>query len=132
MNLTKGQNMEEKLRLRKNESLRLQEYFHKYMTLLEGTGAEMAFEWPSTSEGWKVCDRVKEWCRKPYMKTAKFNGCMLDVKCKTTGLPLKKGWRIMMTCEELATEMAKHKCDRTHLHGKTEGQNTSQSGFYPR
>eukprot|EP00971_Amphidinium_carterae_P079801 1578857-Amphidinium_carterae.1 len=57
---------------------------------------------------------------------------MLGVKCRRTNLPLKKPWRVATTHGGLVGVLRPYRCDGTHAHGRTEGGNTKQTGFYPR
>eukprot|EP00971_Amphidinium_carterae_P307118 6103566-Amphidinium_carterae.1 len=79
------------------ESLRMLETFDEVMTQLVELGAEMAFEWPRMCDGWKQ-EVPQKWLNTTGVHVANPDGCMLGVRCVTSGLPLYKPWRVMTTC----------------------------------
>ena len=94
-------------------------------------GGHVSFEWPRYATGWmrsEIINMISEF----NMFEATFDGCRFGLTDKK-GNPIKKPWRVVTTCQTLASELNKHKCSHPSgfKHSLAEGSKTAQTAFYP-
>ena len=79
-----------------------------------------AFEHPASASSWKQpCVQAVQ--SLPGVETVVFDQCMLGLKSKVNGIPMRKRTRIMTNSRELIKLLSGKCCDRTHAHECIQG-----------
>ena len=121
-----GAKFQEKLRARQAESCRLLRVFLAAARIVLRNHGRVHFEWPDSCSGWNL-DELQQFIAEHGLHTAVCHGCAF-------GLPHRKPWRIVTSCERLAVALDAKRCmhPRDYKHVPIEGQYTANSAMYPR
>ena len=120
-----------KLVERRAQSLALLANFITVAREVRKRGGHVSFELPRYATGWlrsEVIKMISEF----NMFEATFDGCRFGLTDKK-GNPIKKPWRVVTTCQTLASELNQHKCSNPSgfKHSLAEGSKAAQTAFYP-
>ena len=96
---------------------------------LAAKGGKIAMEWPRGCRYWKY-DFVIEFLAELNMACVSFDGCMLNLRSKSSQELIKKPWQIATNCEELVKSFHGFLCDKSHSHVPCAGQNTRETESY--
>ena len=98
-------------------------------------GDQLGWEWPLGNQAWNF-QEIREFlsfleaygCYFP----ARLDGCMVGVVAPDNGESMKKPWRIVSSCKQMAMKLD-IKCDGSHSHVECLGHSrAAHSAFYPR
>ena len=85
------------------------------------SGRYFAFEHPASATSWsQPC--VQRVAALPGVMEVTFDQCMLALKSKVAGIPMRKRTRILTNCPLLVELLKPYKCDKTHAHQIIQGQ----------
>jgi hypothetical protein len=118
-----------KLKRARFKSKQLLKSFIELAEYVQSRNGTVSFEWPRYCTGWKepITERMKKILG---TETVVFNGCMVGMRSKKTGLPLLKPWRVETTSPYLVKTLAQKTCDNSHQHTQITGQEGELSGYY--
>ena len=105
---------------------KLLKQFRKFIRKLKEYKPQVAFELPKDCDYWKW-DHVQHMVNDLGLEFYRCDGCMLGIT-NHQGLPLRKAWTIASSIP--LQRLAAHKCDRSHVHGESRGQNLKDSENY--
>jgi hypothetical protein len=99
----RGPNYAQRLENQRAESLALVANFVRLAREVRKHGGHVSFEWPRYATGWmrsEIINLISEF----NMFEATFDGCRFGLTDKK-GNPIKKPWRVVTTCQTLASEL---------------------------
>ena len=98
-------------------------------------GRLFVFEHPASASSWDT-EEVRRVAALPNVMCITFDQCMMGLKAKTSGIPMRKRTKLLKNSRHIAKKFSGHLCDRSHDHELIQGSDGGMrrsvwAQFYP-